>query len=196
MIASQSEPCLLTSSKRRISLMEEDLSNLIHKAQNGDTNALGKIYELFYPRIYRYLKINLESPEAAEDLCQETFLSAWKSLKSFSEDKGGSLQAYLFRIARNKIIDLSRKKKEVHLEESWEFESNEDILSSLDSESDIAQVQKALASLEEIERQIIVLRYFEELSTAEVAQAVGFNEGALRVRIHRILKKLKENLEK
>jgi RNA polymerase sigma-70 factor (ECF subfamily) len=176
--------------------MEEDLSALIHKAQSGDTNAFGRIYELFYKRIYRYLNINLGSPETAQDLCQETFLSAWRNIKSFSEDKGGSLQAYLFRIARNKIIDLSRKKKEISLEVTGDFESKEDILGSLDKEEDIEMVRKALSSLEEVERQIIVLRYFEELSTAEVAQAVGFNEGALRVRLHRILKKLKENLNK
>jgi RNA polymerase sigma-70 factor, ECF subfamily len=176
--------------------MEEDLSALIHKAQSGDTNAFGRIYELFYKRIYRYLSINLGSPEIAQDLCQETFLSAWRNIKSFSEDKGGSLQAYLFRIARNKIIDLSRKKKEISLEVTGDFESKEDILGSLDKEEDIEMVRKALSSLEDIERQIIVLRYFEELSTAEVAQAVGFNEGALRVRLHRILKKLKENLNK
>ncbi len=175
--------------------MEEDLSALIHKAQSGDTNAFGKIYELFYQRIYRYLKINLGSSEVAQDLCQETFLSAWKSIKSFSEEKGGSLQAYLFRIARNKIIDLSRKKKEVSLEVTGDFESNEDVLGSLDKEGDAEKVQKALSTLSETERQIVILRYFEELSTAEVAQAVGFNEGALRVRIHRILKKLKENIE-
>lgn len=175
--------------------MDRDLIDLIHQAQSGDTNAFGRIYEIFYRRIYRYLKINLENAEVAQDLCQDTFLSAWRNLKSFSENKGGSFQAYLFRIARNKMIDLSRKKKEVSLEVTGDFESNENILNSLDSEADIKSVQDALSDLNETDRQIIVLRYFEELSTAEVAQALEFNEGALRVRLHRILKKLKEKLK-
>src|SRR4030088_1611401 len=94
----------------------DDLEDLIHKAQTGDHKAYGEIYKLFYKRIYRYCHINVYDEAIAADICQETFVKAWRSLPSFSLKNGGSLQAYLFRIARNLIIDLSRKKQEVSIE--------------------------------------------------------------------------------
>lgn len=172
----------------------DDLSRLIGKAQEGDKNAFGEIYKLFYKRIYRYCQFNTSKHQTAQDLCQETFLRAWKSLSSFSL-KGGSFQAYLFRIARNLIIDLSRKKKEIPLPEDLEKEQEEHF-ESIERQEDIEKVHIAISKLQEIERQIIILRYFEELTMSEIAKVVGLKEGSLRVRNHRILKKLKTIIEK
>lgn len=172
----------------------EDLSFLIKRAQNGDKDAFGSIYSLFYRRIFRYCKFNVR--EGAQDLCQETFLRAYKALPSFKETKGGSFQAYLFRIARNLIIDEKRKKKDVPLEDWFEIESEENLEDIADKKTDSKRVHNALSLLKDKERQIIVLRYFEEMTTYEVAQVVGMREGALRVRSHRILQKLKLILEK
>lgn len=172
----------------------EDLEQLIAKSQEGDREAFGKIYTLFYKRIYRYCQINLQNQAVAQDLCQETFLKAWKSLGSFSLKNGGSLQAYLFKIARNLMIDLSRKKKEVSIEQIPDIEKSDDLEDEIDKKDGEIKVWKALSKLKELERQVIILRFFEDLSTSEVAKVVGIKEGALRVRLHRILKDLKEIL--
>lgn len=171
----------------------DNLSDLILKAQKGDKDAYGKIYNLFYQRIYRYCSFNTRKAEVAEDICQETFLKAWKSLPSFSQ-KGGSFQAYIFKIARNLIIDASRKKKELPLV-GIEIESNEHLEEKLEKQETAGKIKRALAKLKEDERQIIILRYFEDLSTREVAKAAGLKEGNLRVRLHRILKKLEGIIE-
>ncbi len=173
----------------------EDLSVLIHQAQEGDKDAFGQIYRLFYKRIYRYCCFNLSRRETAQDVCQETFLKAWRSLSTFSLYKGGSFQAFLFKIARNLIIDLARKKKEVALENYQAADPAQDLDEKLERHQDIAEVQSALAKLEEKDRQIIILRYFEEMSSFEVAKIVGIREGNLRVKTHRILKKLKQIIQ-
>lgn len=172
----------------------ENLNELLQKACKGNKEAYGAIYKLYYRKIYRWCRINLKTAEAAEDLAQETFLKAWHALPSFSYGRGSSVQAFLFKIARNGLIDLSRKKKEFALDAAVEIESGEDIEEELDRKSSIESVQKALAKLPADDRQMVVLRFFEEMSNKEIAQVVGSNEGAVRVRLHRILKKLKELL--
>ncbi len=173
----------------------DEVSQLVEKAQEGDKDAYGKIYGLFYKRIYRYCQFNLARQEVAQDICQETFLRAWRSLPRFSL-KGGSFQAYLFKIAHNLIIDLSRKKKEFSIDNYQEVASFEqDLDENIIKEEDIKKVREAIDKLGDAERQIIILRYFEEMTSVEVAKVVGVRHGALRVRTHRILKKLKGILQ-
>lgn len=174
----------------------DELSSLITRAQEGDHDAFGQIYQLFYKRIYRYCYFNLSRNEAAQDVCQETFVRAFKALSSFSQKKGGSFQAFLFKIARNLIIDLSRKKKEVSIENyQQQVDPAQDLDEKLQRQENIAEVRNALAKLDEKDRQIVILRYFEEMTTYEAAKIVGIREGNLRVRTHRILKKLKEIIQ-
>ncbi len=176
-------------------LMGEDTEKLIDKAKNGDKSAFGIIYKEYYQRIYRYCRINLYSKVAAEDVCQDVFIKAWKALPGFTLKNGGTLQAFLFRIARNLIIDISRKKKEVSIDEALEIPTDEDLIEDLSKKTEIEQVKKAFEKLEDRDRQIIFLRYFEDLSHSEVAKIIGIREGALRVRTIRLLKKLKTIIE-
>ncbi len=173
----------------------DDLTQLIILAQEGDQDAYGKIYSQFYKRIYRYCQFNTYDKVVAQDICQETFVRAWKALPKFSIKKGGSLQAFLFRIARNLIIDASRRKKTVSIEGYENLQSNEDLAGDIDRRDENKRLKAAMAKLNEVDRQIIVLHYFEEMSGAEIAKVVGTREGALRVRTHRIIKKLKDLME-
>jgi len=166
--------------------------DLLEQAKNGDREAFGKLYKEYYSRIYRYARINVFNKLQAEDICQEVFIKAWKAIPKFSLQETGTFQAFLFRIARNLIIDLSRKKKEVSIEEAENVPSDEDQFENISKKENIHIVRNALSRLEEKERQIIILRYFEDLSHAEVAKIIGMREGALRVRTIRLLKKMKE----
>lgn len=173
-----------------------DLAHVIEKAKQGDTKAFQEIYKEYYKKIFRYCIFNGQHEESAKDICQEVFLRAWKSLPSFSLKNGGTIQAFLFRIARNLMIDLSRKKKVYALQEYEHIETNEDFIEDFAREQSIKNVKTALLELEEKDQQIVILRYFEELSTSDVAKALNMKEGALRVRIHRTLKKLEDILQK
>lgn len=173
----------------------EDLNQLVYRAQKGEKEAFGQIYKIYSRKIYRYCYVNSGDKEQAWDLVQETFLKAWKSMSNFSLEAGGTIQAYLFRIARNLMIDLSRKKKEYPLDEALEIEGHEDFEEDLDRKDLESQLKNALSRLDETDRQIVVLRYFEELPPPEAAKILGMNEGAFRVRTHRALKKLKELLK-
>lgn len=172
-----------------------NLFGTIQKSQAGDKEAFGEIYKEYQKRIYRYCKVNIYRDDLAQDLCQETFIRAWKALPAFEQRKDGTFQAFLFRIARNLIIDLSRKKKEFTLEEYAELETDEDFTDKIDKKDELKKVKTALSKLEDKDRQIIILRYFEEMSHKDCAKVIGIKEGALRVRTMRVLKKMKDLIQ-
>lgn len=174
----------------------DNLSETIQKAQNGDKDAFGELYKEYYERIYRYCKVNIYAEDLVQDICQETFIRAWKALPTFKQTPEGTFQAFIFRIARNLIIDLSRRKKEFTLEHYAEIEDEEDFTEQIDKKDELKKVKSALSKLEDEDRQIIILRYFEEMSHKECAKIIGTKEGALRVRTMRILKKMKELIQK
>lgn len=176
--------------------MEESVILLIQSAQKGDKDAYGKIYQLYYKKIFRYCSFNVGDAQTAQDICQETFVKAWKKIKEFKMDKPDwSIQAFLFAIARNLIIDRSRHKKEVSIENFEEIETHEDFYEDIDRKTDVQRLKKAISKLEEIEKQIVILRFFEEMDSKEVAKILKIKDGALRVRQSRILQKLKDIME-
>lgn len=173
----------------------EDEKTLIKKAQKGDTEAYGVIYKKYFQKLYRYCKFNTKSDEQAKDICQESFVKAWKKLRDFKTEGQWSIQAFLFTIARNLIIDATRKKKEFALEEFESLPDEQDLYEEIDRQQDISRVRNVLSKLEDFERQIILLRYFEEMSSQEVAHILGVKDGALRVRTFRVMQKMKDIFE-
>ncbi|MBI4038004.1 RNA polymerase sigma factor [Candidatus Curtissbacteria bacterium] len=172
----------------------DEVEGLVRRAKKGERDAYGKIYEIFLPKIFRFVYYLAGKREQAEDICQETFLKAWKALSTFSESRG-TFQAYLFKIARNLVIDWQRKKKEQPFVAGFDAPSHEDLSEDLQTKEREAMVWKLLEGLEPVEKQILVLRYFEDFSTGEVARVMKMKEGALRVRIHRIMAKCRIELE-
>lgn len=170
----------------------EELKSLVKKAQTGDREAFSEIYKIYFVKIFRYCKFNINDEFEAQDICQETFVKAWKSIQKFDSDRGDwSIQAFLFKIARNLIIDKSRKKRELHINEYQEIETNEDFYKDIERKNNIDIVKQVLDRLEETERQIIILRFFEEMDTKEIANILNIKDGALRVRLHRTMDKMK-----
>lgn len=172
----------------------DDVAKLIAGAQNGDKKAYGQVYNLFFAKIYRFVYYSVGNTAIAEDIAQDTFLRAWKALPGFSQGKG-TFQAFLFAIARNLIIDRSRKKKETALEFAEQIPSGENLEDNFDQKEREKTVHKALSYLDKFEKELVMLRFFEELSYEEIAKITKKNAGAVRVRVHRALKKLEEILK-
>ncbi len=168
----------------------DELSRLIIRAQNGDNEAFGEIYNLFLQRIFRFIHFSVNDYELSWDLTQNTFLKAWKAIEKFSTKKG-SLQAFLFAIARNLVIDWYRKKKDILLRHISEPVVSADFEERLVRDEQGQALRAAINKLEPQDKEIIMLRYFEEMTFAEVAKIVGKREGAVRVRAHRALKSLR-----
>jgi RNA polymerase sigma-70 factor (ECF subfamily) len=174
--------------------MPEELELLISKAKSGNSQAYGEIYKKYYERIYRFIYYMVYDPHLASDLTQNTFLKVWKSLSNFNENKG-TFQAFIYAVARNNVIDLQRKKKILPLTYAQELTSSEDIQNKILTQEQKLLIHHTLGFLKPLEKQLIVLRYFEDLPMSEIAVIVGKHEGAVRVRIHRILQKMRAYLK-
>lgn len=172
-----------------------DINNLVKEAIKGNRQAYGEIYRYFLPKIYRFVYFQVYEKDEASDLTQETFLKAWKALPDFHTD-AGTFQSFLFRVAKNLTIDYFRKKKEVILNNLPEIESTDNTEELIDRDLNTKMISNVLVNLQQEEKQIIILRYFEDLPFAEIADITGIHEGNLRVKTHRILDKLKKEIKR
>ncbi len=177
--------------------MSERYDNLVLSAKEGEKEAFGKLYNIYQKKIYRFVYFMVYDEPLAEDITQNTFLKAWNSISRFSIEKG-SFQSFLYTIARNTVIDYQRKKKDSVLDPISELyiESGENIENEFIKREEGKKVRKSLMFLPEFDRQLIILRYFEEMSYHEIARVVKKNEGALRVKIHRALRLVKKAYER
>ena len=160
-------------------------------------NQLEKAYEEFSDAIFRYCYFHTGSREKALDLTQDTFVKTWDYVSGRREVE--NLRPFLYRVAKNLIIDERRKKKSDSLDKMQEngFE-----LSSEESEIAIREnIFEARLALKTIERlgdkykEVIILRFVEDLSVKDIARILKKSENTVSVRIHRAIEKLKKELE-
>ncbi len=170
---------------------QEDLA-LIERAKEGDAEAFGKIYERYAGAIYRYFYARLNDAQDAEDLLGDVFLSTWRSLAEYRPVKEVPFRVFLFRIARNRLVDFYRKQShrynDVIIDEDIHEISDE--TTTTEDQEKIAKVemQDLMTELREDYRTVIELRFYGGLSPSETAQVMGKSEGAIRVLQHRALK--------
>jgi len=172
--------------------------HLLKDAQEGNTEAFGQIYERYAARVFRYFFAHLDNRLDAEDLTEEVFLRAWRSLPAYRE-QGVPFLSFIFRIARNALIDhyrrdQSSKQKDVLEEVNLPDQKpgpGEIAIASLEH----SELIKALKGLRDDYRMVLVLRFFGELSPEETAQVMGRSAGAIRVLQYRALKALRTRLE-
>ncbi len=156
-----------------------------------------KIYDQCIDKIYRFIFLKVSSEEIAQDLCSETFLRGWQSYKNNPKIENPS--AFLYRIARNLVIDHYRQKGRnqfVSPEVVPIVDPNPGIEEKAAINSDLEQVKAVLADLKEDYQNAIIWRYLDDLSIPEVAKMLDKTEETTRVTLHRALKALKEEINK
>ena len=177
---------------------EYDDAQLLKKAQDGDTEAFGDLYGRYAPRVFRYLYAHLDNRLDAEDLTGEVFYRVWRSITAYRE-QGVPFLAYLFKIARNALIDHYRRKSSTRQEVSIEdFSLHDRSPSPGDAVTTLLEHQKlreTMGKLREDYQTVLVLRFLSELSPEETAQVMGRSAGAVRVLQHRALAALRSYME-
>ena len=172
--------------------MLENESNHIRKAKQGEAASFGILYDYYTPQIYRFIYLKTSSKSEAQDLLHEVFLKAWQNIASY-DDRGLPFSSWLYQIARNRVIDYYRTKRdhsditEVDLIAAPE-------VSLLDNKLSLAKVMEAIKQLNEEHQNIIVMRFVNDLSSETIAAALDKSEGAVRLAQHRALNQLKKIL--
>lgn len=180
-----------------IEINEQEIDELVHKAQEGGKESFGRLYDLFLDPIYRFFYFRLSSEREAEDLTSDTFFRALKSINVYKKQKSMPFSAWLFRIAKNILIDHYRKKTpteellESYMDESLSADSKKEGDNSINRQ----RILVALKELPEMQSQSIILRYFSDRKNSEIASILDKSETAVRILQSRGIKRLKEILE-
>lgn len=176
---------------------EEEIDTLVTAAQNGDKVAFGELYDQFLNPIYRFLFFRVSSEPMAEDLAAEVFFKAIKHLKKYQKKENMPFAAWLFRIAKNVLIDHYRK--HVPLEEIPETHIDDSDLANAKQGTVLGierrRIFAALAKLPEMQAQAIILKYFSDQKNSEIALVLEKSETAIRILQSRGLKKLRDFLQ-
>jgi len=172
----------------------EDL--LVDRARRGDSDAFGQLYELHLDRIYRYVVFRVASPTEAEDLTEHVFLKAWEAIRRY-ENRGLPFAAWIYRLAHNAVIDHYRvKRPSTPIDETFDLEDEkQDVVTAIELQVDNAELRNAIQHLTPTHQTVVLLRFVEGLSHAEVGRILGKSEGAVRVIQHRALAAMARQLK-
>lgn len=157
-----------------------------------------KHYDELSPALYRFFVFQTSNSSVASDLLQDTFMKTWEYI---TEGKNiNNLRAFLYQVARNTLTDYRRKKKfhslDAITETGVDFQSDTDIVEDELLKGDIEFVFEKFKILNEHQKELITLRFVEELSIKEIAEILKERPNTISVKIHRALEKLKGHIEK
>lgn len=175
---------------------------ILSRLKSHDKEAFIRIYDENVKDINRFVYFKVGNREEANDLTSMIFLKAWNHIQNNSLESSKTLRALLYKIARNTIIDYYRESgnklavslddEEHPLEIIAEEEAPQD---KLDREADLDLIKKKLPLLKEEYREVIIMKFINDLTLEEMADISGKSRGNIRVLLHRALKALKELVE-
>ena len=160
---------------------DEDAA-LAVRASGGDVSAFGLLYDRHVDAIYRYIYYRVRNDAEAEDLTSDVFMRALKAVPRYEPRQ--AFLAWLYRIARNAIIDRARRgNRQVPFEDAIEHPTPDQVVepdAQLLAHSDSDTLRNALKKLTPLQQEVVVLRYLHGYSTQEIANIVGKREGTVR----------------
>jgi RNA polymerase sigma-70 factor, ECF subfamily len=174
---------------------EHLVPDLVARAQSGDRQAAGALYDHYADRVFRFVRARLSNQQDAEDVTQRVFLQMIQALPRY-ERRGTPFGAWLFRIARNAVIDHQRvQRTHEPIDELAETASGQrGPEETAIARAEIDRVAAAMERLTDEQREVITLRFFADLSSHEVAAVLGRRDGAIRATQFRAVQALRRQL--
>ncbi|WP_207732361.1 RNA polymerase sigma factor [Heliobacterium chlorum] len=165
-----------------------DDNQLIKKIHQGNADALERLIQKYYPEIYRFCYRKTGNPHIAADLTQEVFLRLVKSLDNYIHE--GKFKSYLFTIALNLCHDYFRKQPPgMQRLDDFEVPAAENQITRIEQSY---VVKEALSRLPDIQKDVVILRFYHDLTLPDIADIIGANLSTTKSRLKQGLEKLKK----
>jgi RNA polymerase sigma-70 factor (ECF subfamily) len=186
----------------QVASRDPQLALLVVKAQQGNGKAFEQLFDWFQKEVYRMVYYRTQSQQDAEDLTQEIFIRAYKKISSLKE--AGRFRTWLFSIAINRIRDFYRKKRiqnffslsdldeDALQEHSFHDQESPAQIQNLIKQDFWKQVEKFLERLSEMEREVFLLRFLDQLTIAEISRILKQSESTVKTHLYRALIKFKK----
>lgn len=174
-----------------------DLGDLAGRAKRREPRALAELFDAFFEKLRRYAYYQTGDLDRAEDIAADSIRAAIESLDRF-DDRGGSLSAWMYGIARNMVARQLRDRgtrREVSIEQTPHLHSGEQPEESVLRELSYLELYAAVSRLPAEQREVIVLRYVEGYRCEEVGLIMGKRSGAVRGIQHRAIRSLRRALQ-
>lgn len=172
---------------------------ILAKATQGDSEAFGMLYDKYAGRIYNYIYYRTGSTQDAEDLSSRVFFRAMRHITSYT-DRGVPFSAWLYRIAHNLVANWHRdssRRQEVELEDGYRASKSEEYPESVLMETEEQNaLMRLIRNLPEERQQLLILKFTQHMSNAEIGQIMDRTEGAIKSLYHRTLLSLREEIRK
>ena len=173
---------------------------LLLRLKKKDPEAFAQLYDLYMTPIYRFIYFKVPSQQDAEDLTSEVFLKIWQYATQKDEEIE-NLRALLYRMARNLVIDFYRSRARQDWVSDEEAASKipdthqQKLLAQIEAKTELESLEGVMRQMKDEYREVLLLRYIEELSIGEIADILQKTKGSVRVQLHRALKLSRELLE-
>ena len=176
---------------------ELDERTLVERAIARDQEAFGALYDRHVVRVYRHLYYLVGNAAEAEDLTAQAFLQAWEAIHRY-QIRGAPFVSWLLRIAHNVGVSYLRSRRDgAELPEALVDRSHHgNPEEALQRQAEVERVREAIMRLRAEQRQVILLRFIEDLEYREVAEIVGKSVAAVRVIQHRALNALRKQVRR
>ena len=174
--------------------MEPIESAAISACQAGNLKEFGVLYDRYVKKIYDFIYYKTWHRETAEDLTSQVFFKALEHIKSYDENKG-NFSSWVYRIARNAVIDHYRTKKtETNIDDAWGLHDDTNIERDIDTAEKLAKVKTYLEQFKPQQREVVILRLWENMSYQEIADATGLSVANCKMTVSRVLSKLRQDM--
>ncbi len=181
-----------------INSKRERIEELVREVKDGSHDAFSELYDIFIDSIYRYVFYRVKN-EDAEDLTETVFLKVWENIRSYKEKKDVYFSSWIFRIAHNVVIDYYRASKDKMVSEIDisipDMDREHNPLRKTEKHLDQEILRNALNRLKKGYQDILIYKFINDLSNAEIAEVLGQSEGSIRIIQFRALKALKQEFE-
>jgi RNA polymerase sigma-70 factor (ECF subfamily) len=171
-----------------------DEAKIIAACQAGNFDRFAELFDLYHRRLYTFIYYRTHHRQTAEDITSTVFMKAFDGIGTFRPDRG-NFSSWLYRIARNAVIDHYRSfKAAADIEDAWDISANVDIERDTDVAAKLEEVRQFLSQLPRQQRDVVVMRVWDGLSHKEIAEILGISEANAKMTYSRAMARIHKEI--